>query len=136
MMFAALFAVFILPLANAVTVSYDPRYGDAGQSLNQLACSDGPNGLESKGYYTLGALANFPYVGGVPAVASWNSPACGTCWALTYNGKTVHILAVDVAVNDYNISPAAMNDLTNGQATFLGRVPVAAQQVDKSLCKL
>lgn len=41
--------------------------------MDSVACSDGANGLETKGYSTLGSLPNFPYVGGAPAVTGWNS---------------------------------------------------------------
>ncbi|PPQ63342.1 hypothetical protein CVT24_006715 [Panaeolus cyanescens] len=127
-------------LAQAITVSYDTAYDKSSQSLSSVACSDGSNGLLTRGFTTFGSLPRFPRIGGVPAVAGWNSPACGTCWALTYtNGqgvkKTVNILAVDHSdAPDYNISLAAMNELTGGNAAQLGRVTVTAAQVAPSNC--
>jgi hypothetical protein len=41
-------------MAATVTVSYDMTYDVASTSLNEVACSDGANGLESKGYTTFG----------------------------------------------------------------------------------
>jgi hypothetical protein len=40
--------------AATATVSYDTTYDVASTSLNEVACSDGSNGLESKGYTTFG----------------------------------------------------------------------------------
>lgn len=37
------------PSANTATVSYDQTYDVASNSLDIVACSDGPNGLETKG---------------------------------------------------------------------------------------
>ena len=53
---------------------------------------------------------------------------------MTYNGKSVNILAIDVARNGFNIAKKAMDDLTNGQAAFLGRIEATAVQVDRSAC--
>jgi hypothetical protein len=81
-----------------------------------------------------GQIPNFPYIGGASAVGGWNSPACGTCWAATYNGRTIHILAIDHASNGLNIGLRAMNDLTNGQAVHLGRVDAQVREVPRSNC--
>ena len=81
-------------------------------------------------------MRRFPYIGGAQAVAGWGSPNCGTCWSATYNGKRIHILAVDRAAAGLNIGLAAMNDLTNGQAVFLGRVDATVAQVPISNCGL
>ncbi|KAH8909154.1 SnodProt1 [Coniochaeta sp. PMI_546] len=129
--------VSLAAAAMATTVSYDTGYDDGSRSLSVVACSDGPNGLETKyGWQTQSQVSRFPYIGGVEAVAGWNSPSCGTCWSATYNGKTIYILAVDHAASGLNIALDAMNDLTNGQAVFLGRVDAAVAQVDLSNCGL
>ncbi|EPQ57828.1 Cerato-platanin [Gloeophyllum trabeum ATCC 11539] len=135
--FVALAAVF-LPLTKAVTVSYDQTYDNSGQSLNTVACSNGPNGLLSKYPWlsTFGSIPDFPYIGGAAAVAGWNSAQCGTCWQLTYNGKTITVLAIDHTDNGFNIALEAMNDLTDNQAEFLGRVDATVTQVDVSQCGL
>ena len=87
------------------------------------------------GYTTFGSLPGFPRIGGAFAVGGWNSAACGTCWELTYNGKSINVLAVDHAGADtFNIALAAMNQLTNNQAEFLGRVTVSYSQVDVNQC--
>ncbi|KAH6919111.1 Cerato-platanin-domain-containing protein [Coprinopsis sp. MPI-PUGE-AT-0042] len=123
-----------------LTASYDPAYGNAGQSLGTTACSDGPNGLLTKGFTTFGSLPSFPRIGGAFAIAGWNSAACGTCWQLAFKNATttttINVLAVDVAVDSFNISPAALNTLTNGRAVELGRVNVVARQIATSACGL
>lgn len=137
MKFAALTSVLALLAGSALadSVSYDQTYDDASNSLDIVACSDGVNGLETKGFTTFGSLPNFPFIGGVQAVAGWNSPSCGTCWSLTYNGTTINVLAVDHAIG-YNIGLTAMNKLTHNQAVQLGRVNAVAKQVANSVCGL
>lgn len=61
---------------------------------------------------------------------------CGTCWQLTYGGRTINVLAIDHAASGFNIAEAALNELTNGQAVALGRVDATAVQVAASECKL
>ncbi|PSR87105.1 Cerato-platanin [Coniella lustricola] len=117
-------------------VSYDTTYDNAATSLGVTACSDGANGLETKGYSTLGSLPGFPYIGGAPAIAGWNSANCGTCWTLTYNGHSINVLAVDVGSGGFNLAEEAMNALTNNQAVALGRITATATEVDASVCGL
>ncbi|KAG6840617.1 hypothetical protein C0991_005516 [Blastosporella zonata] len=143
MKFSSVLAPFVLlpTLALAVTLSYDQTYDNSGQSLNTVACSDGPNGLITAGFTTFGSLPKFPYIGGAQAVAAWDSPNCGTCWNLTYTNpkgvsKSISVLAVDHTDTGFNIALEAMNVLTANQATFLGRVDVTAAQVAASVCGL
>ncbi|RPD61070.1 Cerato-platanin-domain-containing protein [Lentinus tigrinus ALCF2SS1-7] len=117
-----------------VQVTYDTVYDVKTNSLDIVACSNGANGLEHLGYKTFGQLPNFPFIGGAQAVTGWNSPKCGSCWQLTYKGRTVNILAVDYAQSGFNIGLKAMNKLTNGQAEELGNVQVVAKEVAPSVC--
>ena len=121
---------------SAITVSYDQTYDNKSGSLTTVACSDGPNGLLTKGFTTFGSLPQFPNIGGAAAVAGWNSAQCGSCWQLTYNGKSINVLAVDHTDAGFNIALEAMNTLTGGQAVFLGRVDATAKQVAASQCGL
>ncbi|KAG1825549.1 Cerato-platanin-domain-containing protein [Suillus subaureus] len=107
-LFSFSISVFVLSsLAQPTeTLSYDTTYDDASLSLSSIACSDGTNGLETKGYTTLESLPTFPNVGGVYTVAGWNSAA------------------------------TAMNTLTGNLAAELGRVDVTATQVNASVCGL
>lgn len=109
----------LLPITQAVTLSYDPGYSDASRSLNVVSCSDGSNGLITRyGWTTQGQIPRFPYIGGSSDVAGWNSPSCGQCYQVEYakTGKKVFILAVDHAAQGLNVAQKAMDELTNGQA--------------------
>lgn len=125
---------------HSVSVSYDPKYDDGSTSLNDVACSNGPNGLESLGYTTFKSLPTFPLIGGSPTVAGWNSPNCGKCYRLHYQSgnidRTIHVLAIDAAPGGFNIAVAAMNRLTNGMAKELGRVEATYVEVPDSVCGL
>jgi len=126
---------------NALTASYDTTYDNRNGSLATVACSDGPNGLLTQGYKTFGDLPSWPSIGGGPAVTGWNDVDCGSCYNLTYTNpkgvaKTISVLIIDVATPDYNIAKGALNELTNNQAEFLGRVKVTAAKVPDSLCGL
>ncbi|CAG5178564.1 uncharacterized protein ALTATR162_LOCUS8764 [Alternaria atra] len=124
-------------LASAITVSYDTGYDDGSRALTSLACSDGANGLTTKyNWKTQANVAGFPRIGGYVGVAGWNSPQCGTCYGVTYNGKTVYVLAVDYAAQGFNLAKAAMDELTNGQAVALGRIDAQYAQVATSNCGL
>ncbi|EPT02273.1 hypothetical protein FOMPIDRAFT_1022910 [Fomitopsis schrenkii] len=138
---SALAAVALLfaPAALAqsqVTVAYDETYDNSDQSLATTSCSDGANGLLTKGYTTFGSLPDFPYIGAATAVTGWNSAGCGTCWQISYNGNTINVLAVDHAGDGFNLSLEALNVLTDNQAEALGRVTATATQVDSSVCGL
>ncbi|CAI6334784.1 unnamed protein product [Periconia digitata] len=123
-------------LASAITVSYDTGYDDAARPLTAVSCSDGANGLITKyGWQNQGSIARFPYIGGYEGVAGWNSPQCGTCYGVTYNGKTIYVLAIDRAAG-FNLAKGAMDDLTNGQAEAVGRVDAQYAQVALSNCGL
>ncbi|CRK09557.1 hypothetical protein BN1723_003682 [Verticillium longisporum] len=123
--------------ASAASVSYDKGYDNGSRSLTAVSCSDGANGLITRyGWQTQKQVKKFPYIGGAPAVAGWNSPNCGTCWELSYNGRTINVLAIDHSANGFNIALDAMNALTGGQAVKLGRVNASSKQVNKSKCGL
>lgn len=140
MKFLALATIFPA-LVYGLTASFDPTYDNKSGSLDTVACSNGSNGLENKGFTTFGSLPNFPNIGGAPAVTEFNSVNCGTCWNLTFVNsagvsKSINILAIDVATPNFNIAEEALNTLTGGQAVQLGRVPITASQVNASLCGL
>ncbi len=46
------------------------------------------------------------------------------------------MLAIDHAGSGFNIAQRAMDDLTNGQAQFLGRIDARAEQVSRGNCGL
>lgn len=124
--------------AQTTTISYDPKYDQGSSSLTTVSCSDGVNGLISKGYSDFKSLPGFPLIGGAPTVEGWNSPNCGKCYQIRYQAgnvdKTVNVLAVDVARGGFNLGLQAMNQLTNGLAEQLGRVQATYSEVEQSQC--
>jgi hypothetical protein len=108
-------ATSALAASSSVSVSYDMIYDTSSTSLDEVACSDGPNGMITKGYSTFGSLPNYPYIGGAQAIAGYDSASCGTCWKLTYDGTSINVLAIDHTATGFNINFDAMNDLTKGQ---------------------
>jgi len=126
-----------LAQSQTVSVSFDQTYDDSSNSLDIVACSDGPNGLESQGFTTFGSLPNFPNIGGAGVIGGFDSSNCGTCWQLTFEGHSVNVTALDVsAPGTFNIALEAFNVLTNGQGQFLGRVNATAVQVAEGGCDL
>ena len=124
---AALFSV-----VSADTVRYNKIYDDSSNSLDGVACSN----LVTDQINTLGDLPTFPAIGGVFAVSGWGSPECGSCWELTYNGKTIYVTAIDTISDGFDISLGAMNTLTAGNAVALDSIDASATQVPRFYCGL
>lgn len=122
--------------AATVTVSFDQFYDDASEPLTSVACSDGPFGLLTKGYTTFGSLPGFPNIGGADAISGYGSPSCGTCWRLTFEGRSINVLAIDRAGFGFSIVLQAMDRLSNGRATSLGHINADATRVSGSQCGL
>lgn len=119
-----------------IRVTYDPVYDNRSGSLNTVACSNGENGLITRGFTTFGSLPSFPRIGGAFAVPGWNSPNCGSCWRLTYRGRSINVLAIDHASNSFNIAQRAMDILTLNQSTSLGVIDATFARVNPSNCGL
>ena len=124
----------LVAAAAATDVRYDTTYDNADQSLGTVVCSDGANGLLTKGFTTFGSLPTFPNIGAAQAIAGWNSAACGSCWKISYKGKSITVTAVDHAGDGFNLAETALNTLTNGQAVALGEISATAVEVDASEC--
>ncbi|GJJ10904.1 hypothetical protein Clacol_005132 [Clathrus columnatus] len=146
-MYASTLLSVFLPLLAVVTaspappptilkVTYDNTFDNPTGSLNGVACSNGKNGLVTRGFTDFKSLPSFPFIGGAQAVAGWNSTNCGTCWALTFNGRTINVLAIDTAGHGFNIAQEALDELTGGKAVQLGFVNAAVIQVPSSQCGL
>ncbi|KAJ5020409.1 hypothetical protein J3E73DRAFT_362134 [Bipolaris maydis] len=72
-------------MASGITVSYDPGYDDASRSRTLSPALTDP---------TVWLLASPPRAAFLASPRwlprhCWNSPQCGTCYGLTYNGKTI-----------------------------------------------
>jgi hypothetical protein len=134
----AFLSVFALPaFGDPAYVTWDPTYSNPTASLATVSCSDGKNGLLTKGYTTFESIPSFPNIGGVPG-GVWNSTICGTCWGLKYttpsgHQTTVYITAVDNSYT-FNISPQAFDKLTDGTGFEAGKVKVRAIRVSPSKC--
>lgn len=133
---------FLISLTSAAalaqtTLSYDERFDNGATSVSTTSCSDGENGLIHKGYNNLGDIPNFPHVGGVFAVEGWNSQNCGACFKVTYanSGNSIFVTAVDKA-DGFNIAKKAMDDLTDGLASELGRIQVTWEKASLADCKM
>ncbi|KAL7268506.1 hypothetical protein RUND412_008868 [Rhizina undulata] len=122
--------------AIAASIAYDTTYDSSSQSTLTIACSDGVNGLYTKGYSTLGVLPTFPRIGAAETIAGWNSANCGKCYQITYGSNSIYAIAVDHAASGWVLSEAAMNTLTGGLAVELGRVTGDYTEVASSLCGL
>jgi len=104
----------------------------ADESTSTVACSDGANGLQAKGYYTLQGL--YPNVGAASFI-KWNSPQCGTCWTLTnpQTGNSVSITAIDACgpvggyAAHFDIAPEAFAAL-GGDGIAAGHLVVEYSQ--------
>lgn len=121
---------------NTATVAYDGVFDNPSLSTLNVACSDGINGLSTKGFPTLGALPRFPLIAASSQIAGWNSPNCGKCYAVTYGPTTVFVIAVDRAVDGIVMSKGAMDALTGGQAAMLGRVQATWVEAAAGSCGL
>ena len=129
MQFQAILLSLLPALASAITVSYDTGYDDGSRSLAAVSCSDGSNGLLTKGFTTQASLPRFPLIGGASTIEGWNSASCGKCYSLSYNGRSINVLAIDHAAEGFNIAQAAMDTLTGGQAVALGRIDATVSNI-------
>ena len=96
------------PAASGIA-TYHPY--EASTSLLTVACSDGANGIITRwGHKTAGDMANMvtAYSG-----ATWNSPACGTCFKVTGSAGIAFVTVIDqcASLNGYaehfDLSPNA-----------------------------
>src|SRR6266404_1981717 len=121
------------PTPSPLRATFDNTFDNKDGSLNGVACSNGENGLASR-FPTFGDLPSFPFIGGAFDVV-WNSPNCGSCWAVTNpaNGVTINITAIDTAGAGFNIAKEAFDKLAGAQS-FLGAIDVKAKKISPSVC--
>ena len=78
MKFISAIALLASSLAvGATQITWDSVYDQGTDSLDIVACSNGPNGMITKGYNLFKDLPTFPNIGGSSVVTGWNSPNCG-----------------------------------------------------------
>ncbi|OAT05857.1 allergenic cerato-platanin Asp F13 [Blastomyces gilchristii SLH14081] len=134
---ALLLSLSKLTLSQRVmTVAYDEVYDNANMDLLTTACSDGSNGLVTKGFSVAGDLPIFPRVGAAFSVGGWNSPSCGKCYKLTFEetGVEIPVIAIDHAGSGFNLAKEAMDELTGGRAAELGRVDMSVTEAAPGDC--
>jgi hypothetical protein len=133
---------FIIPLtavfasASSVVVKYDTVYDNPNTPMTAVACSDGKNGMITKGYPTFGSLPTFPFIGAAYAIAGYNSTSCGSCWKLIYNTTVIYMTAIDHADNGFVVSKDALTALGGPQAPGGGQIYASATLVKESVCGL
>ncbi|EEA18738.1 hypothetical protein TMatcc_010720 [Talaromyces marneffei ATCC 18224] len=118
---------------QATIATYDAAYDDATLSLSTVTCSNGENGLVTKGYNSIGDLPT-PYVAGSLTIKGWNDANCGACYSLSYKNETVYVVAIDVAIGKFNAAQRVLDKLTQGHAEEFGSVLVDYEEVDGSKC--
>ncbi|KAF2423505.1 Cerato-platanin [Tothia fuscella] len=120
---------------RAARVTYDDGYDLPSRSLVEVACSDGSNGMIRRGWHFQSEIPSYPYIGGSSDIASWNSPNCGQCLAVTFERKSIYILAIDVSTGSVvNMAKKAMDDITGGRAIEVGTVDADVVAVDNKFC--
>jgi hypothetical protein len=125
----------VVPISSPFTATYDTNYDNPSTPTNNVACSDGQNGLASK-YPTLGKFHSFPYVGGAFDIV-WNSTNCGSCWKITNtaNNFWIYVTGIDAAGPGlFNLATEAFKTLNNGEIGS-GTLTVNAQKVSSKPCK-
>lgn len=123
------------PTTPTLRATFDTFYDNKSGSMNNVACSNGANGLAAR-FPTFGDVPTFPAIGGAFDVV-WNSPNCGSCWTLTNpaTGASINMVAVDTAGAGFNIAQDAFVQLNGGQVGQ-GVLDVVASKVAPSVCGL
>src|SRR6266700_3997076 len=121
--------------ATTVRATFDYTYGNPSGSLNNVACSNGANGLAAR-FPTFGNIPTFPFIGGAPGIV-FNSLNCGGCWRLTSTatGRSLIMTAIDSAGSGFNIAQEAFVTLNGGQIGQ-GVIDVVAEQAERGVCGL
>ncbi|KAI9353007.1 Cerato-platanin [Zopfochytrium polystomum] len=125
----------LVPAASATParVSYNPMYSNTQLGIGGLTCAP----YLSQFGTTLGSVPVKPgvfYAASANLAGLWNSPNCGSCYSLSYNGKTVYVVAIDACGDGFLVSTEGLDALTGGKAVELGGVTADAQPVDKTNC--
>ncbi|KAI3601132.1 cs antigen [Moniliophthora roreri] len=119
---------------QSLKLRYVTDYGNSEFSFNNVACSNGENGMLFKGYNKVQDVPS--YVGGAYAVEGYNDDDCGSCWEIYYNDKSIRLVAVDTAQEGFNVPKDAMDRLTNGFASDFGVIDVTARKLQPGDCGL
>ena len=123
---AALFSV-----ASAAHVPHGKYYDHWWNSPSKIDCF-GSLISPLHGLTDFHNVKTWPFIGGSDTVGL-STRSCGSCWQISYEGKSVNITAVDTASDGFDLSGRAMEALTNDKDAD---VEASATQIDKGYCKL
>jgi hypothetical protein len=110
------------------TITYNGIFEDANTSVKEFACWNGKEGslIEDQGWVS---LEDLPFVlAGYEGVDGPDSPLCGTCWIVEYEGRDRPMIVIDSAKAGFTTGIKTMDSLTGGKAAKLGRANVTAIQ--------
>ncbi|KAI6754016.1 hypothetical protein HG530_013192 [Fusarium avenaceum] len=127
--FAGIACLLSSTSANIVTtITYNGIFEDDKTSVKEFACWNGKEGslIEDQRWESLEDLA-FP-LAGYEGVDGPDSPLCGTCWIVEYEGRNRPMIIIDSAKSGLTTGFKTMDSLTGGKAANLGRVNVTAIQ--------
>ena len=123
------------PTPTPLRATFDVTYDNKDGSLNNVACSNGDNGLAAR-FPTFGTIPSFPFIGGAFDIA-FDSPNCGECWNITNpaNGISIPMTAIDSAGAGFNMAQEVFARL-NRDEIGQGSIDVIATKVAPSVCGL
>lgn len=139
MMHFSTVALPLLTLLTSVLAAREPTeirfsylYGRPMASINDVACSDGENGLIAKdpSIKHLKDIWPFPRLAGAPTIGAWNSPECGKCYKLYYEDKSIVVMAVDIGGEGFVVSREVMDYFTNYNGGTVGLVKGEFEEVE------
>jgi hypothetical protein len=121
-------------ISAPVRATYDNTFDNPFGSMNNVACSNGKNGLAAR-FPKFINLPSFPNIGGAFDV-SFNSPNCGGCWKIINlaNNAEIYMIAIDSAAG-FNIGGVAFKKLNCGQLGQ-GTLEVVGEKVAPCFCGL
>lgn len=82
---------------TVTTLTYNGIFDDINTSVKEFACWSGKPGnlIEDQGWVS---LEDLPYaIAGYEGVDGPDSPLCGTCWVVEYEGRSEALIVIDSA---------------------------------------
>ncbi|RFU74625.1 eliciting plant response like [Trichoderma arundinaceum] len=126
-------AAVVAPVsAEIVTATFNALYDDPSRPLSEVSCWRKDVGFMPHLDWKLQKDA----VGfiGIDSLSRLNTANCFSCWMISYNGKTISLLAIDGSNSGVVMSLDALQSLTDGRALELDHIDVNAIEVDTSHC--
>ena len=122
----------LISVASAIKVQHGSYYDHRWNRPAVCQCFDS---LRSPlwGRLFFRTVPSWPYIGGSDAVKVITDVGCGSCWHISYEGKSINITAVDTAMDGFTLSGKAMDALTDNRKAV---IDATATKVDKKYCKL